>query len=209
MNVFSDLIHFLWRPSLQEDPNNDFIHRVSSFTQLLVLCFVISFTLSIFINMIYESGWIQNDYHAFDDLKELSDFKILFLASVLAPFMEESVFRAPLTAFKSPWKLYRTDPESGERVLKDIRIPLFENPRVFQVLFYVLAIMFGYVHLFNYQIDAQILLFSPILVAPQMILGLIFGFIRVRCGFLWAVAMHACYNGFLVSLFLLAQDAVQ
>jgi membrane protease YdiL (CAAX protease family) len=209
MNVYSDLIHFLKNPNLQEDPNKGFIYRVSSFILLLFLCLVVSFTLSIFINSIYESGWIENDYHAFDDLKEFSDLKILFLASVAAPFIEESIFRAPLTAFKSPWKLYRKDPETGERILKDIRIPLFEHPRVFQVAFFVMAILFGYVHLFNYQIDTQILLFSPILVAPQMILGLIFGYIRIRFGFLWAVAMHACYNGFLVSLFLLAQNAVQ
>ncbi len=209
MNIYTDLIQFLRSPNLQEDPNKDFIYRIGSFALLLFLCFVISFILSIFINNIYESGWIENDYHAFDDLKEFSDLKILFLASVMAPFIEESVFRAPLTAFKSPWKLYRKDSESGERILKDIHIPLFENPRVFQVAFYVMAILFGYVHLFNYQIDSQILLFSPILVAPQMILGLIFGFIRIRFGFLWAVAMHACYNGFLVLLFLLAQNAIQ
>ena len=55
--------------------------------------------------MIYEAGLIENEYHAFDELKDSSPYEILFLAAVLAPFMEELVFRAPLTLFKSPWRL--------------------------------------------------------------------------------------------------------
>lgn len=209
MNVFSDLIDFLWNPRIGKDPNKNLLYRLVAFVLLLFLCFIISIFISIFMNKIFESGWIENDYHAFDELKEFSNLKILLLASVVAPILEELIFRAPLTAFKSPWKLYRTDKETGEKILKEIPISLFENPRSFQIVFYSMAIIFGYVHLFNYQIDRQILLFSPILVAPQMMLGLIFGFIRVRFGLLWSIAMHSCYNGILVSLFLLAKDAAQ
>ena len=209
MKIYLDLIAFLKSPKLGKDANKDFIYRSTSFVQLLFLCLFISVAISIVISRIYELGWIANEYHAFDGLLEFSVFKILFIASVMAPLLEELIFRAPLTAFKSPWKLYRTNPETRSRVFINTRIPLFENPRSFSIAFYGMAILFGYVHLFNYQIDGQILFFSPILVAPQMILGLIFGFIRIRFGLAWSVAMHAFYNGILVSLFLLAENGFQ
>jgi len=51
-----------------------------------------------------------------------------------------------------------------------------------------------------------VILFSPLLVAPQFFIGLIFGFIRVRLGLLWSIFLHSLYNGLLVSLFLLASN---
>jgi membrane protease YdiL (CAAX protease family) len=204
MSIYEDLFQFIKNPVVEKDPNRNFFHHLSVFLVLLLTCFMISFVLSIIIGMVYTSGLIENDYHAFDELKELPKYQIFLAAAVIAPILEETLFRAPLTWFTSPWKLpIKVNGESQE-----IRIKAFENPAVFRVAFYVLALTFGYIHLFNYQIDSQILAFSPLLVAPQIILGLIFGYIRVRLGFLWAVAMHACYNGILVSLFLVAKDVV-
>lgn len=183
MNVYKNLILFLRNPVLEKDRESDFVEKFTQFILLFIACFTISVFLSIIISIIYESGLIENDYHAFDNLKDLESYKILLIAAVGAPVIEEIIFRGPLV--------------------------LFKNPKVFKIAFYVLAVLFGYVHISNYQIDTQILLFSPILVAPQMILGLIFGYIRVRFGLLWAIAMHALYNGFLVSLFLISKDAIQ
>ncbi len=183
MNVYQDFIGFLKNPALERDADVGFFNKIVQFSLLLVACFMISFSLSIIIGIIYQSGLIENEYHAFDELKELTGYKVLLLAAVLARLIEETIFRAPLI--------------------------LFKNPRALKIAFYSLAILFGYVHLFNYQVDTRILLFSPILVAPQMILGLIFGFVRIRLGFFWAVAMHAVYNGILVSLFLVAKDVIQ
>ena len=170
---------------------------------------MISFTLSIIIGVIYQSGLIENEYHAFDELKELAGYKILLLGAVFAPLTEELIFRAPLVLFKSPWKIrVKSDSEEGY-ITKEIRLKIFEHPLAFKIAFFTMAILFGYVHITNYQIDTRILLFSPILVAPQMILGVIFGFIRIRLGLIWAIAMHAFYNGLLISLFLIAKDVIQ
>ena len=183
MNVYQELILFLKNPKLEKGPELSIGEKLIQFILLLIACFIISFTISIFISLVYKSGLIENDFHAFDNLKDLGSFQILLLAAVLAPLIEESIFRAPLV--------------------------LFKNPKIFKFAFYGFALAFGYVHLFNYQIDSQILLFSPLLVAPQIVLGLIFGFIRVRLGLIWSMLMHGVYNGFLVSLYLLAQHAIQ
>jgi len=202
--MYEDLVKYLKNPVAEKDPNRDFFHHLSIFLVMLMTCFMISFLLSIVIGMVYSSGLIENDYHAFDDLKDLSSYQIFFAAAVLAPLIEEIIFRAPLTLFKSPWKL----PFKVEGI-NEIRIKALENPKVFRIAFYVFALAFGYIHLSNYQIDAQILLFSPLLVAPQILLGLIIGYVRIRLGFFWGVALHACYNGILVSLFLVTKDAFQ
>jgi hypothetical protein len=41
-------------------------------------------------------------------------------------------------------------------------------------------------------------LLSPLLVAPQLTVGVFLGFIRVRFGLNWAIALHAFYNLILV-----------
>lgn len=209
MNVYQDLIAFLKNPDQKKDKESNLTDKIIQFVVLFITCFTISIFLSIVISIIYATGLIENDYHAFDQIKDKQPIQIFFIAAIAAPVVEELIFRGPLTIFKSPWKLYRKSEETGEKVLTDVRIPIFENPKVFKIIFYSSAILFGYVHLFNYQIDTQILIFSPILVAPQFILGLIFGYIRIRFGLLWSIAMHSLYNGFLVSLFIISKDAIQ
>lgn len=211
MNVLDELIQFLRNPVLQKDTESSFFDRIIKFIILLISCFMISFFLSFVMGFLFQSGLIENEYHAFDELKDLPGYQILIMAAVLAPILEEIIFRAPLVLFKSPLQLYfKPIPFLDKKIeFPTMEIELFKDPRVFRYIYYTLALTFGYVHLFNYQIDTQILLFSPILVAPQIVLGLIFGFVRVRFGLPWAILMHGCYNGLLVSLFLVAKDAIQ
>ena len=211
MNTIPDLITFLRNPVLEKDPNQNLLHKITVFIILLMSSFAISFFLSIIIGIIFKAGLIENDYHAFDDLKKLPGYQVLLMAAVIAPILEEIIFRAPLVLFKSPLTLYiKPIPFSDWKIeFPTIHIRFFKNPKVFKVAFYLFTLAFGFIHLSNYQIDSQILLFSPILVAPQLVIGFIFGFTRVRLGLPWAILMHAAYNGFLVSLFLLVKDAIQ
>ena len=210
MNVLLDFVSFFKNPILEKDENQEFTYKIQVFFLLLFGCFAISFFLSIIIGMLYSSGLIENDYHAFDKLKQLPAYQVFLTAAVIGPFIEEILFRAPLVLFKSPLKLYvYLIPFSKQKIeFPKIEINAFKNPNVFRYAFYGCTIAFGFMHLMNYQIDTQIIIFSPILVAPQLILGLIFGYVRVRLGLVWAIAMHATYNGILVSLALLAKDVV-
>ena len=78
------------------------------------------------------------------------------------------------------------------------------QPTAFNLAFYANGGIFAYVHIFNFEITTNVILFSPLLVAPQFFIGLIFGFVRVRFGLIWSIFLHSIYNGILVSLFLLA-----
>jgi hypothetical protein len=210
MNVISDLFHYLKKPIPEKDETLHFFQKVQTILLLVFTCLAISFFLSIIISFIYASGWIENDYHAFDELKKLPASKVFIAAALMGPIIEEIMFRAPLVLFQSPLKLYFYPiPFSKYKIeFPEIHIKAFENRKVFRSAFYAFAIAFGFMHLMNYEIDAQILLFAPILVAPQLILGLIFGYVRIRLGFIWAIVLHGVYNGILVSLALIAKDVV-
>jgi len=90
---------------------------------------------------------------------------------VLAPVLEEMIFRGPLGFFKtSPY---------------------------FPFAFYCSFVLFGLIHLGNFEITPAVLLLSPLLVAPQTIMGVFLGYIRVRLGLSWAILLHASHNGIL------------
>ncbi|MEO1621167.1 MAG: CPBP family intramembrane glutamic endopeptidase, partial [Cyanobacteria bacterium J06632_3] len=61
-----------------------------------------------------------------------------------------------------------------------------------RLIFYVLTLLFGAIHITNYTPEALPLL--PLLVLPQVILGLLLGFVRLRYGFLWAILLHSFHN---------------
>lgn len=176
--LLKELLNYLKKPVLQKDLNKSFLYRFKIFILLLVISISISFFLSIVNGILTSIGLLHENNHLTETLfNDSSGLKILFLASILAPIIEELIFRAPLVLFKQEF--------------------------VFKIAFYSITIIFAYIHLFNFEINNNVLLFSPLLVAPQFIVGLIFGFIRIRFGLLWAIFLHGSYNGILVSLFLI------
>jgi membrane protease YdiL (CAAX protease family) len=100
------------------------------------------------------------------------------MAVVLAPILEECIFRAPISLFKNKQKY-------------------------FKYIFYGFALLFGFVHIFNYEITPEILLFSPLLVAPQISLGLLLGYLRVKLSLIYSITLHMLFNASLLIPFLL------
>lgn len=75
----------------------------------------------------------------------------------------------------------------------------------FPFLFYMSVFSFGFVHVYNIEFiefNFWLLLFVPVLVSPQMLLGGILGFIRMQYGFIYSVLFHIIVNGF-VTVFVL------
>lgn len=67
--------------------------------------------------------------------------------------------------------------------------------RNFRFFFYLSTFLFGIVHLLNFDpITPYVLLLAPILILPQLFLGSVLGFIRVRYGMTYAVFFHMAIN---------------
>ena len=70
---------------------------------------------------------------------------------------------------------------------------------IFPYVFWAAAIVFALIHIGNYSSDH----FDPavvLLAAPQFMIGLILGFVRMRYGLLAAIGLHGAYNSVFAGL---------
>ncbi len=194
----------------------------SQFILLLFLAFAFMFVALIPIAVLNK---IFNFDHIHAHKTALSMF---FGAVLIAPVIEELMFRLLLKPIKQnliifiiitlPFSIYLCIIASylgftllilfQLLILVLINTPqhyLFKTQRIFirhfKFFYYFSIISFGFLHITNFtfeEVNVWILLCSPLLVAPQCILGAIIGFIRVKFGFTYAIGFHASYNGVLV-----------
>jgi hypothetical protein len=65
----------------------------------------------------------------------------------------------------------------------------------YRLFFYVSALIFGLMHIFNFTgINKFNFVFTPLLVLPQIFVGLILGYLRTQYGFKYGVLFHAMIN---------------
>lgn len=179
--LFKSIVSYLNKPSC-EALVLSIPEKLKLVFKTLVLAFIISFFLSILISILESFGVFSMDQHATTELfKDYSPPIIFLLVAIVAPVLEELLFRAPLTLF-------------------------CKNKKAFKIAFYVFTFLFGFIHIFNYELTLKILVFSPILVSPQLILGGLLGFLRVKLGLAYAILLHALFNATIIIPSLLFLD---
>ena len=109
--------------------------------------------------------------------KTHSPLYIFFLVIILAPIIEESIFRGPLV--------------------------LFKKSSFFPVVFYSSIFLFGFIHLFNFESYENALWFVPFLFLPQLVTGVFLSFVRIRMGLGYSILFHALFNLTIIGPFLL------
>jgi len=171
--VLDELWKFLKNPVYQIDSNTSIKYKVFFLLKLLVLSLTVNIALSIIIGGVLSSLDLELGKHAIETLfNNYSYTFILFAAVILAPILEELLFRGPMFFFRKSSN--------------------------FRFFFYLFTLAFGFYHIINYEITPAILALSPLLVAPQILVGAFMGFIRIRLGLVWAMLLHASYNLVLV-----------
>ena len=171
--MLKEVFSFIKQPVYQEDDNFDLNHRFTIFLKLLGLSIVFSFILGMIASLVEQLFSLDFGKHALDEILEEYPLSYLFLGAVFAaPVLEELIFRGPFIFFK--------------------------DSKHFKYSFYAFTLIFGFYHITNFEFTTTVLLFSPLLVAPQLSVGLFLGYIRIRFGLLWSIALHACYNLILI-----------
>jgi membrane protease YdiL (CAAX protease family) len=169
---------YLKYPKYEEDENTNFAHRFLIFRNLLGISILFSLTLGMVIGVFELAFHLNFGTHAIDEIFEnFSMFGFFVLAVLVAPIIEELIFRGPMRFFK--------------------------NSGAFRYIYYALTLSFGFYHLSNFDITKTTLLFSPLLVSPQLSVGIFLGYIRVRFGLIWSMSLHAVYNLVLIGPVLL------
>lgn len=201
--MIEQLLQFLRHPTDHFAARTSPRTCVRALLVLLAFDLLITFALGAIIGLLDDAGLFDLGNHAVADaLTEYSPGQLLLIAVVGTPLAEELIFRLPLR--------YRTNPVVGlarvftpttteevdARLAADLRGTW---DRCFPYTFYGLTAAFALVHLLNYGgWTTGLLLFSPLLVAPQFVTGALTGFLRVQYGFVWAVVLHALHNLVLV-----------
>lgn len=72
----------------------------------------------------------------------------------------------------------------------------FFGKKYFILIFYFSCLSFSFLHFSNYSkiLSDNYFWLLPILVIPQFIMGIFFGYFRIKLGFFWGVILHTCMN---------------
>ena len=155
---------------------------------------------------------------------KIDSLLIFVIVVILGPLLEETLFRLNLkitklnmTAFLAVLLILITKVcfFSGMRLyfylssiplffLVYYTISLFNFPlegiatfleSKFKYIFHLSAIIFGMIHLSNYEtIYWWMIIIIPIITAPYISMGYIFGYVRMKYGFLYGLLMHSTIN---------------
>ncbi|WP_341222053.1 CPBP family intramembrane glutamic endopeptidase [Polaribacter atrinae] len=170
--TFNNVITYLKNPVPGIDPNKNTGYRIKILFHLFIISIVTSIIITPIFSVLQELQLVDFETHKLEEMfKDMSFIQILLLGSILTPILEEVLFRAPIT--------------------------IFVKPKSFKYAFYIFTLIFGFIHISNFEITTNVLLLSPILILPQLLVGGYFGYIRVKFGLLWAMLLHGSYNGFL------------
>jgi hypothetical protein len=78
---------------------------------------------------------------------------------------------------------------------KKFLMPLFQKLNLYKRNMVVISgIVFGLMHLIKFVITTELLFFSPLILAPLIMLGLIIGYIRIKFGFFYGYVTHFIQN---------------
>lgn len=120
--------------------------------------------------------------HAMEGIGDiLTRWQLFFMAVIFMPILEELLFRAHL------------------------RAPIWKKIN-FGFPFYLTAGLFAIIHLTNISMPQEKWYLGPLLVLPQLILGLLFGYVRVRNNIWASVFCHVLHNGLTMTALFLSPE---
>ncbi|MES2267012.1 MAG: CPBP family glutamic-type intramembrane protease [Bacteroidota bacterium] len=172
----------------------------------------------------YKSISKQYQESLFRMFQKFGYLKAVFYISIMAPVIEEAIFRLPLTfkrqhiaiAFGFALVLIaKLVPGLANQslfinILARIAMfgigyfiitqltPALKTPgKYFQTILIITSIIvFGLMHILNYiPLHWDIVIIYPLYVIPQLIMGWALTYVRFKNGYLWGMGLHALING--------------
>jgi len=204
IKTFKEFTKFLKNPIELRDSNQSFQQKRKVFLSLLVIDFLVAGIITGIVAIIEVFG--LNLTESNNVMKVLEQFPIwlmLSLGIIIIPFVEEFVLRFPLR-FRCNFLvrlIILLSSMTGRRNKIKITISLQRFwRRRYGNIFYLFAMLFGLLHIANYEVSLVILLFTPLLVASQFVGGLMMGYLRVRYNFMLGFLFHAVFNGIVIGV---------
>ena len=208
--TFRDLWYFIKKPVELKQVRIPIKVKIGTCLALFIIQIPPLLGLSALLGGLEILGLWEDDMHRLQKIfKEMKPELIFFFAVIIAPFLEEIMFRLVLkfrSNFLILWPLQLLillQVSNKINLLKTIRN--FWN-KFYVWIFYLITIAFGLIHILNFKPSINIYLLAPVLVAPQILIGISLGYLRIRFGLIWSILFHAFYNGILLSIALLTGE---
>jgi hypothetical protein len=226
-DVLQEFLNYIKRPNpfTKNEPSAVFFNQLFP---LVIIALGFAFAATLFTSILEQLHIIRKlpEFDLFD-LKE-KKFLLFGTIVVLAPLIEETIFRLQLKDYSLAVLFYAglvvfylnklfSGVTLGVFVFVAISIAMAfffylwqsKTRRMrfiiiyFKYHFYLTAIIFGLVHISNYNNPIKFGFPVVLLVLPQLFVGFILGYVRMRFGISKSIIMHAAYN-FIPALGLLA-----
>lgn len=200
--TYRDFIDFIKVPKDEQSPLQTKSHQAKRLFSLLAIDIPVMGVLMVIISSLSNIGLINLDDNEVSKLMEQSPkWLFLGLAVILIPFIEEVIFRLYLR-FRQNYLirfLILLSSITGKewKIKTEYSLRRVWNTN-YRFIFYFSAILFGLIHLSNYELSGTSIYLIPVLILPQVIAGLFIGYLRVRYNFLLGFLIHVLHNAFFV-----------
>ena len=166
-----------------------------------------------------------------EKLREFSLIIQFTIVAIVAPIMEELAYRIGLifskrnltiTVIGITYYILRYTSEFGRiycimiafaiglilylslnQKMIELLSDFWKNNRI--KVFYGLIFIFAFIHLVNYDITPELILFSFIVVLPRIVAGFIYSYARLSSGIFLAIFVHSLNNGLPILILMIAQ----
>ncbi len=196
-NTWIDFRHFLRNPKDQKDPVQKLRFKGERLLSILAIDVVIMCILMAILYSIEQAGFFDSGSNKiYKQLQILPLWSIILFGAFIIPFIEELIFRLYLRLKHNyPVKVFLFISSITGNNKDKITAYISSKWEVYyKVIFYLSAVVFALVHMTNYESSFKLLIFAPILLAPQFIMGLFTGYLRVKYGLLWGFYLHSLHN---------------
>ncbi len=221
-SLLGTFLRFVQRPFYSQQPiaSQHTWAKVGDILRLYSLALAILLPLLFIISTVTSSLGAKS--HPINELfKTMPLYAIGFMAVIMAPLLEEFIFRLPLrysplnvslplafVTFLIPVEAFIAIPRAAALrfvLAAAVGLGLYvwlhrrgkSKGHSFYAKYtvwivYASAILFGAMHIFNF--DPKTYWVAPLVVMPQFTIGMFLSFIRLRHGFRWAIFTHGFHN---------------
>ena len=217
-----ELVKYILKPQESLENDKSFYITILRFFMLIVISFLLKALSVLIIQSLYNLEVIpefKRDLGASTN----SIRNNIFYAALLFPIIEELSFRLYLkrnvinifissffmtymivTNFIFQTSTFSLSENGLTRILISLTVALLilyihkmkKIKLKFNLYYYLSAILFGLVHIYNYDYtNYKVLIFAIIICLPQITSGLLYGYTRIKYGIIGSIILHMLING--------------
>ncbi len=222
INLFKEVFGFLKNPDLKNDFKFSKKQRIINILMLIVINITLSLPF-LFLTLLFLGEDVLKNHTVIVAMEKSNPIIVIMLMVLMIPFVEELTFRLFLK-FKPQYfclsvfllvqsfgGLFLGSKENFGFIILGVPFLLgltafilsmsnkeeyskFWEKNIRYILYFSI-ISFGIIHVSNFkETTSPILLMIPIIIFPQLLMGTILGFLRIKYGFIYSFIYHALNN---------------